>query len=170
MLGFRAIPLIEGQGAPETIGGSIALQASPVIIGAVCQIKVFVPTFTVASDSVLAQFDIVPDTHDMDVLPMPGWAGDAAFASSHGYGFNQYGEALLQSGQNPQKVTIQGRLSSSHDYAYPASLALGDANPELVAYGIALREAFPNEDALINEIMRQFRDEFSYSTTGVLSG
>ena len=161
---FRAIPLMEGQGAPDywRVYSLTSLTGDQWRRVPDSRIR---PDFTAASDSVLAQFDIVPDTHDMDVLPMPGWAGDAAFASSHGYGFNQYGEALLQSGQNPQKVTIQGRLSSSHDYTYPASLALGDANPELVAYGVALREAFPNEDAFIDEIMRQFRDEFSYSTT-----
>lgn len=121
--------------------------------------------FKPAEKSDALRFQIVTDTHDLSVAPVPGWPADAADASINGYGFNRFGEAVRGRGADLRQLRISGHSGEDDGYAYPKSTALSDANPRLQEFGRNLRKDYPDDEAFIDAVMTLFQDEFTYDTS-----
>ena len=101
------------------------------------------------------------DTHDLNHIPIAGWPASWASAIADGYGYNAYGEALLNRGRDTRQIWITALDGRQHDYEYPQSKTLSDANPRLQAYGAEWRARVPDEDEFISSVMDSFARTFS---------
>ena len=120
--------------------------------------------FLIKDTSRQVRYQILADTHDLSFIPVPGFPASSAKAITSGFGYNRYGEALLSEGGDSRQVWIDSLHGSRHDYDYPASLSLSEANPRLQDYGRLLRERLPDEQAFIDAIMAEFGASFTYDT------
>ena len=98
-------------------------------------------------------------------MPIAGWPASSASATASGYGYNQYGEAMLDRGKDTRQVWINAIDSDSHDYDYTSSTDLSGSNPRLQEYAKTLRAKFTDDDAFISAVMSKFGDEFLYDTS-----
>lgn len=121
--------------------------------------------FLIKDKSQSVRYQILTDTHDLNHIPIAGWPASSASAISDGYGYNAYGEALLNRGRDTRQIWITALDGRQHDYAYPPSTTLSDANPRLQAYGAEWRARVPDEDEFISSVMDSFARDFLYDTS-----
>ncbi|MGC6518181.1 MAG: transglutaminaseTgpA domain-containing protein [Candidatus Puniceispirillaceae bacterium] len=121
--------------------------------------------FFLPEDASDVRYQILADSHDLAFVPIAGWPASSARASAQGYGYNQFGEALLAQGRDSRQIFINAYDNVSHIYDYPRDVSLSSANPRLQAYGRELRQRYAKDDELIAAVMTEFSDAFLYDTT-----
>ena len=121
--------------------------------------------FALRGDDSEVKYQILTDNHDLTTVPIAGWPASSASATASGYGYNQYGEAMLDRGKDTRQVWINAIDSDSHDYDYTSSTDLSGANPRLQEYAKTLRTKYSDDDAFISAVMSKFGDEFLYDTS-----
>ena len=121
--------------------------------------------FVLRGDDSEVKYQILTDNHDLTNVPIAGWPASSASATASGYGYNQYGEAMLDRGKDTRQVWINAIDSDSHDYDYTSSTDLSGANPRLQEYAKTLRAKFTDDDAFISAVISKFGDEFLYDTS-----
>ena len=121
--------------------------------------------FVIRGDDSEVKYQILTDNHDLTTVPIAGWPASSASATASGYGYNQYGEAMLDRGKDTRQVWINAIDSDSHDYDYTSSTDLSGANPRLQEYTKTLRAKYIDDDAFISAVMSKFGDEFLYDTS-----
>lgn len=121
--------------------------------------------FALRGDDSEVKYQILTDNHDLTTVPIAGWPASSASATASGYGYNQYGEAMLDRGKDTRQVWINAIDSDSHDYDYTSSTDLSSANPRLQEYAKTLRAKYSDDDAFISAVMSKFGDEFLYDTS-----
>ena len=121
--------------------------------------------FALRGDDSEVKYQILTDNHDLTTVPIAGWPASSASATASGYGYNQYGEAMLDRGKDTRQVWINAIDSDSHDYDYISSTDLSGANPRLQEYAKTLRTKYSDDDAFISAVMSKFGDEFLYDTS-----
>ena len=121
--------------------------------------------FALRGDDSEVKYQILTDNHDLTTVPIAGWPASSASATASGYGYNQYGEAMLDRGKDTRQVWINAIDSDSHDYDYISSTDLSGANPRLQEYAKTLRAKYSDDDAFISAVMSKFGDEFLYDTS-----
>ena len=121
--------------------------------------------FVLRGDDSEVKYQILTDNHDLTTVPIAGWPASSASATASGYGYNHYGEAMLDRGKDTRQVWINAIDSDSHDYDYTSSTDLSGANPRLQEYAKTLRAKYKDDDAFISAVMSKFGDEFLYDTS-----
>ena len=121
--------------------------------------------FVLRGDDSEVKYQILTDNHDLTTVPIAGWPASSASATASGYGYNHYGEAMLDRGKDTRQVWINAIDSDSHDYDYTSSTDLSGANPRLQEYAKTLRAKYIDDDAFISAVMSKFGDEFLYDTS-----
>ena len=121
--------------------------------------------FLIKDKSPSVRYQILTDTHDLNHIPIAGWPASSASAIADGYGYNAYGEALLNRGRDTRQIWITALDGRQHDYEYPQSKTLSDANPRLQAYGAEWRARVPDEDEFISSVMDSFLHVTFYDTS-----
>lgn len=121
--------------------------------------------FVTKDQSRLVRYQILTDSHDLNHIPLAGWPASSASAIADGYGYNAYGEALLGRGKDTRQIWMTALDGQNHDYDYPPSTALSNANPRLQAYGAELRAKSEDDDDFIQAVMRSFANDFLYDTS-----
>jgi len=121
--------------------------------------------FVIRGDDSEVKYQILTDNHDLTTVPIAGWPASSASATASGYGYNHYGEAMLDRGKDTRQVWINAIDSDSHDYDYTSSTDLSGANPRLQEYTKTLRAKYIDDDAFISAVMSKFGDEFLYDTS-----
>ena len=121
--------------------------------------------FVLRGDDSEVKYQILTDNHDLTTVPIAGWPASSASATASGYGYNQYGEAMLDRGKDTRQVWINAIDSDSHDYDYTSSTDLSGSNPRLQEYAKTLRAKYTDDDAFISAVMSKFGDEFLYDTS-----
>ncbi len=118
----------------------------------------------VAAHPSVHKYTILADTHDMSVLPIPGWP--AGWQSEIRY--SRWGEAIAGRLANPRRARVAGADNAPDlndaDQDKRQNKLLSGANPALVQWAKSTRPQFSNDADFIAMVMRRFSDEFSYDT------